>query len=161
MSLSPLEPSFKPSSGLTLCEDAAAFIQHLVVCSLYGMDPKHQVVVPKTISNTLLEDLYLAHRIFDKRPVRKMNLTRFNLDCTSWSLEEYREKGISVDDYDNDTDGGKYEHVTAVIPGRSKEILRDRPCNLRDKNGRIWCWFFPGLISKHRQAANHGDSAAE
>ncbi|TEB23866.1 hypothetical protein FA13DRAFT_1575378, partial [Coprinellus micaceus] len=41
--------------------------------------------------------------------------------------------------------------VTAVIPGRSKEILRDRPCNLRDKNGRIWCWFFPGLISKHRQ----------
>jgi hypothetical protein len=71
MSLSPLEPSFKPSSGLTLCEDAAAFIQHLVVCSLYGMDPKHQVVVPKTISNTLLEDLYLAHRIFDEAASEK------------------------------------------------------------------------------------------
>jgi hypothetical protein len=103
-----------------------------------------------------------------RRQVRKTNvsptvniyssaieLCGFNLDSTSWSLEEYREKGISVDDYNNDIDQPQYESTTAVIPGRSKEILRDRPCNLRDKNGRIWCWFFPGLMSKKRQVSNY------
>ncbi|TEB39378.1 hypothetical protein FA13DRAFT_1703724, partial [Coprinellus micaceus] len=134
------------SPGLTLCSDVATFLQHLFVCSLRGIDPAIALSIPDSFSKHLLEDTYLAYRIFEEAARQSNELT------TSWTIEEYREQSMgNKEGIETDTEEVHAQGVAPSIPGRVKEILRDKPCHIKDRGDKVWCWYLPGIISRHRQ----------